>query len=107
MTLLLDQLEQLTLEERAALICGNWQALQVCVQQKDALASQAAKIPLNEADIPQVRRLSEATRYNLELASSLSKQVSELLAFQQRGTAVYDQRGRLPRRAAAVMRVTG
>lgn len=98
----LDQLEQVTAEEHSALVRGDWPALQGCVELKNTLASRVSSLDLDKASAQQARRLSDATRYNLELASRLSRELGELLSCQQR-EPTYNQRGRLSRRALAVM----
>jgi flagellar biosynthesis/type III secretory pathway chaperone len=101
----LDQLEQITAEEHAALVRGDWRSLESCVEQKQILSDQLGVDGLGQGAAVQARRLSVATRYNLELASRLSRQLSEIWSSRDR-RPTYNQRGRLGPKPLAVMSFT-
>jgi flagellar biosynthesis/type III secretory pathway chaperone len=102
----LDQLEEVTEEERAALLSGDWRTLQTCVERKQSLADRVPVLDLTAIDHAQARRLRTATSYNLELASSLSRHLHDLVTL-QRQEPTYNHRGRLARPAQAVMSLRG
>ena len=103
---LLDELERVTGQEHAALIAGDWRALEGCAAEKDRLADQAKAMPVTIFECPQGRKLLQSTRYNMELAASLSRQLSEVVTASQ-PRATYDQRGRVGRNNLAVMSLRG
>ncbi len=103
---LLDQLEHVTQEEHRALLFGDWKALQTCVDRKDLLADQVNTLLPDVFESHRGRMLLQATRYNMELATSLSRQLSEVVTTSQ-PRATYDQRGRVGRSNLAVMSLRG
>lgn len=103
---LLDQLEAVIEQEHLAMLQWDWHALERCVAQKDSLAQQLAKGELQAGDHDHARRIRQAARHNVELAASISQQLSGLLSVQQ-SSSTYDSGGRVAHRRHVMMSYRG
>ncbi len=101
----LDQLEELLAEERRAMVGGDWATLEALALQKERLADEVAR-EAGARVVEQVRRVASAARHNLALASSLSRQIHELLTCGQQPPS-YGPSGRRQRAAQAVVSCRG
>jgi len=102
----LDQLEEVTADERAALIRGDWRQLESCVERKEQLATALAGIDQGDSSLSQLQRIARATRHNLALSSALSRQVSDFLLSQRQQTT-YGRGGQLLGKARTVVSLRG
>ena len=84
----------------------DWRTLEVCVQQKQALAEQLTEQGLTRVDREQATRIRGATHHNVQVAASLSQQLSGLLSRGQR-TNTYDRVGRVASKPMVMMSYQG
>lgn len=106
MNALMDQLEQVTSAEHAALIGGDWRALAACAELKPELADRLESSGLDEAARRRLLSLRAATEHNMALAESLSRQVAALLS-SSTPKITYNYRGAVAPSTIATVSVRG
>lgn len=90
---LFSQLEDALEHERQAMLSGDWQTLQGCVDRKRQLADQLAQLEGGEVCWEDAERIRQATLHNATLASALSRRVNGLLSG-NRLQPIYNRGGR-------------
>jgi hypothetical protein len=105
---LLDELELLLEEERAALRLGEIRAIEACVDRKAALCQALAALgPEALTDRGRLDLLRRRALHNAELAVLLSQMVNSRLRRRSRVHPIYDNAGRLERRPSGLLDLRG
>lgn|GEM_PF-5926705 len=102
----IEELEQVVAQNRAAMVARDWGTLQATVEQMDLLADRLATTRVDSSDVQVLRRIRSTTSQTANLANRLSDRMSKLLNPQKRGI-VYSRRGQVGSQRVKMMHLTG
>ena len=85
----------------------DWRALEECVQQKQTLADRLQEQGVSSADRDQAARIRGLTHHNVQIAATLSQQLSGLLTHNRQPATTYNRVGRVTARPVVMMSFQG